>query len=365
MLKVGVLFGGKSGEHEVSKCSAASVCAELDKTKYQVTAIGIDKDGRWYPQKNIEFEEKEGFGQVLSLKKEGNWLVNHFEDRDHGFTLHNLDNGEQVSVDLIFPVVHGKNCEDGILQGLLELARVPYVGAEVLGSSVGMDKDVTKRILDHGNIPVVPWITLRKIDWEQSQDKLVAKIKNEIGLPFFAKPANEGSSVGIYKVKSEQDISKLVSEAFKYDEKLLIEKSVNCREIECAVLGNDDPRVSVAGEIIPKHEFYSYDAKYIDSEGAELVIPAEIDKDIAETISNYAIKTFKLLCLKGLSRIDFFLDKDTGKIYLNEINSLPGFTSISMYSKLWDYSGIPYAKLLDKLIELAFERHAVKAQRKY
>lgn len=357
MLKIGVLFGGNSGEHDVSKCSAASVCTHLDKNKYEVIAIGIDRDGRWYPQKEIKFEDTDGFGKILSLQKNGTWLVNHFEDKENIFTLHNIETGEKISVDLVFPVVHGKHCEDGMLQGLLELASVPYIGSDVIGSAIGMDKDVAKRILQHADIPVVPWITIYKHEWIKNKEVIVDKIKNEIGLPFFAKPANEGSSVGIYKVKEISEIIENIDKVFNYDQKILVEKSINCREIECSVLGNEEPEVSVCGEVISNHEFYSYDAKYLDSNGANLEIPAKIDNQVADQITKCAKNAYKLLCLKGMSRIDFFLDKDNNEIYLNEVNSLPGFTSISMYPKLWDFSGLPYKDLLDKLIELALDRH--------
>ncbi len=356
MLKVGVLYGGRSGEHKVSCCSAASVFKNLDKSKYQITAIGIDKKGRWYPQKDAQIILDESFGEILSIKKEGNWLVNHFESEE-GLTLYNPDNKEKINVDLVFPVVHGKNCEDGTLQGLLELACVPYVGADVIGSAIGMDKDVAKRLLDHNGISVVPWQTIHRIEWEKNKNEIINKINNTIGLPFFVKPANQGSSVGIFKVKEQNDVIIDINKAFEYDNKLLIEKSIDCREIECSVLGNQEPIVSIPGEIIPAHEFYSYEAKYIDSGGAKFKIPAIISESISEKIQEFALRAYLLLCLKGMARIDFFLEKNSEKIYLNEVNTLPGFTSISMYPKLWDYTGIHYKELLDRLIELALERH--------
>ena len=354
---VGVLYGGKSGEHEVSRCSAASVFSSIDRARFDVVAIGVDRDGRWYPQEPASFTEDPAFGRVLELKKQGTWLVSHFASGDR-LVMHETGSGRTVAVDVVFPIIHGTNGEDGTLQGLLELASVPYVGPGVLGSSAGMDKDCTKRLLLEQGIPVVPWITVSRLEWKTGTDAILAKIDAEIGYPFFVKPANAGSSVGIHKVKDRASAAEKIADSLRYDTKVLIEKSVSCREIECAVLGNELPRASVLGEIIPSHEFYSYEAKYIDAEGAKLAIPAPLDSEYAGKIRADAVKAFKALYLEGLSRIDFFVEKDTGRYYLNEVNTLPGFTSISMYPKLWEQSGLPYGALLSELLELAFARHA-------
>jgi D-alanine-D-alanine ligase len=355
--KVGVLYGGKSGEHEVSRCSAASVFSAIDRSVYDVIAIGVDRDGRWYPQEPAAFADDPAFGRVIDLKCEGRWFVNHYR-MDDQLVLFEADSGRSVSVDVIFPIIHGTNGEDGTLQGLLDLACVPYAGPGVLGSSAGMDKDCTKRLLLEKGIPVVPWIAVSRTQWKESKAEILARIEKEIGYPFFVKPANAGSSVGIHKVKDASAAAAGIEDSLRYDIKVLVEQSVDCREVECAVLGNESPRASILGEVIPSHEFYSYEAKYIDADGARLVIPAELDHALAEKIRNDAVATFKALYLEGLARIDFFVAKESGRYYLNEVNTLPGFTSISMYPKLWERSGMPYAELLAELIRLAFARHA-------
>lgn len=305
-IKIGVLYGGKSAEHEVSLQSARNVINALDKTKYQITPIKINKDGKF------NFEDIKKF-------------------------------------DVIFPVMHGPFGEDGSMQGLLKLAGVPFVGPSVLGSAVGMDKDAMKRILRDAGIPIGKFVAVRendKIDFN--------KIKKELGLPMFIKPANMGSSVGISKVRNEKEFKKGIAEAFKFDRKILVEEFIEGREIECALLGNDMPMASVPGEIVANQDFYSYDAKYIDT-GSQSIIPAPIDKKTTKKIQELAIKTFQALNCEGMSRVDFFLKKN-GAVLVNEINTIPGFTNISMYPKLWEASGIPVSKLLDRLIELAVER---------
>lgn len=359
MIKVGVLYGGRSGEHDVSRCSAASVIKYLDKTKYDVTAIGIDHDGRWHVQESPEIAEDKDFGSVLKLNKTGRWFVNHYE-RDGKLFLYNAESGNEIFVDVIFPVVHGTFCEDGTLQGLLELAMVPYVGADVIGSAIGMDKDVAKRLLRDAGIPVVDWITVTKGEWDLTKRSLTNEIADKIGFPCFIKPSNAGSSVGISKVKNSEMLEKAVDDAFLWDNKILIEKGINAREIEFSVIGNDNPESSTPGEIRPRHEFYSYEAKYIDSNGAELLIPADIDSALTETMKKAAINGFSTLCCTGMARVDFFLDRESGNFYLNEINTLPGFTNISMYPKLWETSGLNYPSLLERLISLALERRKNK-----
>ena len=356
-LKIGVLYGGRSGEHDVSLCSAASVVAALDKSKYDVVAIGIDRDGRWYVQDQPEIIVDKAFGKILSLKKRGWWLVNHFEQKNKLY-LYNLEaSGETVIVDLIFPVLHGTYGEDGTLQGLLELAMVPYVGVDVAGSAVGMDKDIAKRLLKAAGIPVVPWMTVSKHDWREAPAKVLRKAAKELSLPLFVKPLCTGSSVGIKKVKVKKELAPAIDYAFQFDTRIMIETGIDCREIECAVLGNERPLASVLGEILPQHEFYSYEAKYLDPQGAKMNIPAKIPAKLSATIRKCAVQGFQALNCNSMARVDFFLDKKTNEFYLNEINTLPGFTSISMYPKLWEATGVPYGKLLDRLIILALERH--------
>jgi D-alanine-D-alanine ligase len=360
-MKIGVLYGGRSGEHDVSLCSAASVVSALDSNKYKVIAIGIDRDGKWYVQEKPEIVVHKNFGKILSLKKRGKWLVNHFEQKNK-LHLYNIKNkNEEVVLDVVFPVLHGTFGEDGTLQGLLELAMVPYAGADVTGSAVGMDKDIAKRLLKEAGIPVVPSVTINKRQWQDNSKIIIQNALDKLGLPVFVKPVCTGSSVGIKKAKEKELLAAAINFAFQFDTRVMIEKAIDCREIECAVLGNDNPAASVLGEIIPKHEFYSYEAKYIDPDGAALIIPAQLDSFLSEKIRKIAVDGYTALGCSGMARVDFFLDKNTSEFYLNEINTIPGFTSISMYPKLWEATGLKYSKLLDKLIELALERHKEKS----
>ena len=358
--KIGVLYGGRSGEHNVSLCSAASVVSALDKNKYEVIAIGIDRDGRWYVQDKPEIVPDKDFGQILSLKKRGIWLVNHFE-QENKLHIYNIENkNEEVIVDIVFPVLHGTYGEDGTLQGLLELAMVPYVGADVAGSAVGMDKDIAKRLLSQAGIPVVPSITISKHLWQENPGIIIQDALSKLGMTLFVKPLCTGSSVGVKKVKSKELLPEAIDFAFQFDTRIMIEKAIDCREIECAVLGNENPMASILGEIIPNHEFYSYEAKYIDPNGATMKIPAAIDENLAGLIRKTAVEGYMALGCSSLARVDFFLDKKNNEYYLNEINTLPGFTSISMYPKLWEATGLKYSDLLDKLIALALERYRNK-----
>ena len=361
-IKIGVLYGGRSGEHDVSLCSAASVFSALDRNKYEVTAIGIEKDGKWYVQDKPKIIADKDFGRILSLKKKGTWLVNHFEQKNklHLYDLKNKN--KEVIIDVVFPVLHGTFGEDGTLQGLLELAMVPYVGADVTGSAVGMDKDIAKRLLKEAGIPVVPSVTVSKQQWQDNPKLIIKSALDKLGMPVFVKPVCTGSSVGVKKVKKKEMLAKAINFAFQFDTRVMIEKAVDCREIECAVLGNDNPAASVLGEIIPSHEFYSYEAKYLDPNGAALKIPAEINKSLAGKIRKTAVEGYMALGCSSMARVDFFLDKKTNKFYLNEINTLPGFTSISMYPKLWEATGLKYSDLLDKLISLALDRHKKKLE---
>jgi D-alanine-D-alanine ligase len=361
-IRIGILYGGRSGEHDVSLCSAASVFSALDRKKYDVTAIGIARDGRWYVQENPQIVPDKDFGRKLALKKSGLWLVNHFEQNNKLYLYDLKNKNKEVIVDIIIPVLHGTFGEDGTLQGLLELAMVPYVGADVIGSAVGMDKDIAKKLLKEAGIPVVPSLTVNKQQWLKDAKVISKNALDKLGLPVFIKPVCAGSSVGVKKVKKKELLARAMNFAFQFDTRAMIEKAVDCREIECAVLGNENPTASVLGEIIPNHEFYSYEAKYIDPNGAALNIPAQLDKALAAIIRKYAIEGYVALGCSSMARVDFFLDKKTHKFYLNEINTLPGFTSISMYPKLWEATGLKYSDLLDKLIALAIDRHKKKLE---
>jgi D-alanine-D-alanine ligase len=361
-IKIGILYGGRSGEHDVSLCSAASVFSALDRIKYEVTAIGIDRDGRWYVQDDPKIISDKDFGRKMALKKRGMWLVNHFE-KNNKLHIYDIKNkNKEVIVDVVIPVLHGTFGEDGTLQGLLELAMVPYVGADVTGSAVGMDKDIAKRLLCEAGIPVVPSITVNKLSWKENSKVIAKDALTKLGLPLFVKPVCTGSSVGVKKVKKKELLAQAMNFAFQFDTRVMIEKAIDCREIECAVLGNEKPAGSVLGEIIPKHEFYSYEAKYIDPDGAKLLIPAQINKTLSDKIRKIAVEGYMALGCSSMARVDFFLDKKTNKFYLNEINTLPGFTSISMYPKLWEATGIKYSVLLDILIVLALDRHRKKLE---
>lgn len=342
-IRVAILFGGKSAEHEVSLVSARNVAEALDKKKYDPVLVGIDKSGRWLPPSHshslIHQKPATEKLEALALMPEGQGA------------LVSASGGSGRAIDVVFPILHGPFGEDGTVQGLLKLANVPFVGAGVLGSAVGMDKDVMKRLLKEAGIPVGKFRVIRA--GEKPSFKSIAK---ELGLPLFIKPANLGSSVGVSKARDEKEFKAALKEAFRFDEKVIVEQFIKGREIECAVLGNDEPKASVPGEIIVHHDFYSYEAKYLDENGSSLEIPAKLPKAIQKRVQEIAIKTFKVLCCEGLARVDFFVT-GAGKIYVNEINTMPGFTNISMFPKLWEASGIPYAKLIDELIMLAMERH--------
>lgn len=352
-IRVGILFGGQSAEHEVSLQSAKNVVEALDPEKYEAILIGIDKSGQWHLNENSKFLLNSENPKLIALNSSGksvglmpgkkeNQLVISGEARPLG------------GVDVIFPILHGPLGEDGTVQGMLKLANLPFVGSSVLGSAIGMDKDVTKRLLQNSGIPIGKFLVIRK---HEMADWSYEKIVQELGAVFFVKPSNMGSSVGVAKVKNKGDFTSAVTEAFRYDRKILCEEFIPCRELEVAVLGNDHARASIVGEIIPQHEFYSYEAKYIDEQGALLKIPADISAAQSDELKQLALKTFKILECSGLARVDFFMNKNTGQIYLNEINTLPGFTSISMYPKLWEASGISYRQLIDHLLQLAMERH--------
>lgn len=345
--KVALLFGGKSSEFEVSLNSASNIYNAFDKDKFDVLLIGIDKNGNWfynsnYPEDNISLPSNDFFinaKAVFVVRKHGQICVLDSETFEHYETF-----------DVAFSIIHGTYGEDGTLQGYFKTLNIPFVGPDVLGSALCMDKEITKRILRDNQIPIAAFIALRKnetISFEEA--------KKQLGLPIFIKPCNAGSSVGVSKVRDESAFIVAINEAFKYDSKLLVEEAIIGKEVECAILGNENPKASVIGEIIPTKDFYSFDAKYNDADGAKMKIPAAIDNDIKMLLQETAIKAFKAVACEGLSRVDFFLRADNSFV-LNEINTLPGFTEISMYPKLWKHSGIAYADLISELVELALER---------
>lgn len=355
-LRVAVLFGGRSGEHEVSLMSARSVLNVLDPERYEVTQIGITLDGNWLTGENaLEAFEK---NDVKDLSR----VIPPTEpaSRQSVFVIRSTKTGEKLetltAIDVFFPVLHGPFGEDGTIQGLLELADVAYVGAGVAGSSVGMDKGIFKDVMRANNIPIVDSIMVLRNEIENNISQVISKAEAMGEYPFFTKPANLGSSVGISKCNSASDLTEGLMDAARYDRRILIEKGLgNVREVEVSVLGNEEPIASVCGEVLPSREFYSYESKYVDGTSG-LIIPSQMPNEITEKIREYAIRAYKAIDCAGMARADFFVDVDTQKIYLNELNTLPGFTSISMYPKLWQASGLTYAQLVDKLIELALQR---------
>ena len=392
-LRVGVLFGGRSGEHEVSLLSAASVLNAIDKKKYEVVPIGITKEGRWVTAAHAERllqgnppETSEpshlragdpeatsaaavlarGEGVVVPpMPGEGHSSLMPFETDAH--ELRAAVN--PVDVDIIFPVLHGTFGEDGTIQGLLELADIAYVGAGVLGSAAGMDKDVMKRLFRDAGLPIVKHVTVLRSQWREQPKKTRKQIESLLKYPVFVKPANLGSSVGISKVHDSGELAAAMDEAARFDRKLVIEQGVGgtkakAREIECSVLGNDKPIASVPGEIVPVKEFYDYDAKYL-VEGSESIIPAKIGKAKQKEVQRLAVAAFQAVDCAGLARVDFLMEPRSEKMYVNEINTMPGFTSISMYPKMWAATGISYSELMDRLIQLGLERHAEKKQNQY
>jgi D-alanine-D-alanine ligase len=339
--KVCVIYGGRSGEHEVSVTSAESVVSALDKSKYDTRAIAISKTGSWIPD-------------IMPVEYRRRYLNNPEPQRGVKFSSE-IFKSSISEPEVVIPVLHGPFGEDGTMQGLLEMLDLPYVGSGVLGSALAMDKAATKYMCLAYGIPAVEFLDFISSQWDAEPESVMDSIEENIGYPCFVKPANLGSSIGITKACDSNALKASICEAFRYDKKIIVERAVNCREIECSILGNDEPEASLAGEIIPCNEFYDYNAKYIDGK-SQLVIPAQIDADVHEQVQNISIQAFKALCCFGMARADFLLDKDTGDLYFSEINTIPGFTSISMYPKLWEASGLPYPQLLDRLIELALER---------
>jgi D-alanine-D-alanine ligase len=355
-LRVGVLFGGRSGEHEVSLVSAASIIRGLDPQKYEAVPIGISKEGHWLigegAQKMLPEVLRTGQRVVMSADPTESALM----------PIDGSARGQKL--DVVFPVIHGTFGEDGTMQGLLELAGLPFVGAGVLGSAIGMDKDVAKKLMQVAGIPVVPWIAVQRADWERQPKEIRRAIEKKFKYPVFVKPATLGSSVGMTKVHSRAELGPALDLAAEFAMKIMVERAVSAREIEVSVLGNHDPRASIPGEIVPHREFYDYAAKYLE-EGTKLLIPAKLTKSEVKKVQAMAVTAFRALELSGMARVDFFIEKRGGKIFLNEVNTIPGFTSISMYPKLWEANGIPFRELISKLIDLALEQHREKARTKY
>ena len=400
-LRVGILFGGRSGEHEVSLLSAASVVNAIDKSKYEVVPIGITKEGRWvtagdaqrllagevagegaratHTKAHLRAGDPEATpGAAVLASGESVVVPPEPVHRQSGIVPFQTDaaltrraSDRAINVDVIFPVLHGTFGEDGTIQGLLELADIPYVGAGVLGSAAGMDKDIMKSLFIAAGIPIVKHVTILRSDWEKNAKKVQKLVESKLKYPVFVKPANLGSSVGISKAHDRKELAPAIEEAAKFDRKIVIEQGVGgkkqkAREIECSVLGNDEPTASLPGEIVPGKEFYDYTAKYLD-EGSQLIIPAKLSKAETKRVQELAVRAFKAVDCSGLARVDFLMDPGSGnkKIYLNEINTMPGFTAISMYPKLWGASGLAYADLIDRLIQLGLERHADKKKNQY
>jgi len=345
IIRVGIIYGGRSGEHEVSVASAASIFAHVDRTRYDPVPIRIDKDGRWA----IGQPPPTARSAAAVLRQGATGTAEHVEPT---VAL------QRSGVTVVFPVLHGPYGEDGTVQGLLELAGMPYVGAGVLGSAVGMDKAVMKTLFAARGLPIVPYLVALRRDWERDRQGLVERVAGGLGYPVFVKPANLGSSVGISKAATDAALCEAVDLALDFDRKIVVEAGVpHAREIECAVLGNDDPEASVPGEIVPSREFYDYEAKYLD-DASTLLIPAPLSEREQADVRRLALEAFRACEGAGMSRVDFLMSRDTGELLLNEVNTIPGFTTISMYPRMWEASGLPYPALLDRLITLALERHA-------
>jgi D-alanine-D-alanine ligase len=392
-VRVGVLFGGRSGEHEVSLLSAASVVNAIDKEKYEVVPIGITKDGRWLTAaaaeallqgkphdepKHLRAGDPDATPGAAVLASGEAVVVPPEPVHSAGRSLTPFQSDASalrraadraINVDVIFPVLHGTFGEDGTIQGLLELADIPYVGAGVLGSAAGMDKDIMKSLFRAAGLPIVKHVTILRSDWDADAKKTEKIVDRSLMYPVFVKPANLGSSVGISKARTKKELGPAIYEAAKFDRKIVIEQGVGgakqkAREIECSVLGNDRPQASVPGEIVPIKEFYDYAAKYLD-EGSELIIPAKLTKPETKKVQELAIRAFQTVDCAGLARVDFLMDPKTRKLFVNEINTMPGFTAISMYPKLWGASGLSYSDLIDRLIQLGIERHDDKKKNQY
>ncbi|HEX6971773.1 MAG TPA: D-alanine--D-alanine ligase family protein [Limnochordia bacterium] len=360
-LRVGVIFGGRSGEHEVSLMSAASVLRAIDREKYEIVPIGVSRTGQWLiggdPLQALSRGTLDELQPAALLPDPGRPVLIPFSGSGG---VPSVPSSPLQTLDVIFPLLHGPYGEDGTLQGLLELANIPYVGCGVAASAVGMDKALMKAILREAGLTVLDYLVVLRREVEQDPDAVRRRVESGFGYPCFVKPANLGSSVGVVKVHAAHELEPALRTAAQYDRKLLIEDAAEgCREIECSVLGNDDPIASVPGEVIPSREFYDYEAKYLDT-GSQLIIPAPLSPQAAERVRSDAVRAFKAIDGAGMARVDFFVDRKTEAIYVNEVNTIPGFTPISMYPKLWEATGISYSELIDRLIQLALERHRDK-----
>jgi D-alanine-D-alanine ligase len=373
-LRVGVLFGGRSGEHEISLRSALTVMSAMDPARYEIVPIGIGRDGRWYLERNALKMLAEKTPHLAALSAGGTQvtLLPHPEGQalvatpSDGAPTGSTSTQDSIpGVDVVFPVLHGTYGEDGTVQGLFELAGIAYVGAGVLGSAIGMDKDAQKRLLRDAGVAVVKYFAIDRADYLETPE-LGARLARKLGYPVFVKPNALGSSIGISRVKRAADLKAALDDAFQYDRKALIEASCEGREFECAVLGNDRPEASIPGEVLVKgaHDFYDYESKYVDPEGSATKIPADMPAAKAKKLRAMAVAAFKALSLRGMARVDFLASRDLREIYVNEVNTIPGFTAISMYPKLWEASGIPLPKLIERLIELALEEHRDRASLK-
>jgi len=362
-IRLGIFFGGRSCEHEVSVTSARSVLSAIDRDKYDVSLIGIDKSGHWQLARDLEQLIVDGSVKSPSDRsgaKNASQSVSIGLHHQGNLVSRNRGSPSVPRLDVIFPILHGTFGEDGTLQGVLEMTGLPYVGCGVAASALAMDKALAKKVFESAGIPQAPYEVVTRHQWQHSDDRALSKIESELGYPAFVKPANMGSSVGISKANDRHRLVTAINHAFDFDRKIVIEKSMeNCREVECSVLGNDQPIASAVGEIIPGAEFYNYETKYLDDK-SRLVIPAKLNKHTIAKIQAFSIKTFRAIDGAGLARVDFFVNKNSGEIILNEINTMPGFTPISMYPQLWAASGIPYSALIDRLIALAIEQHQSK-----
>ncbi|MFN2142409.1 MAG: D-alanine--D-alanine ligase family protein [Candidatus Promineifilaceae bacterium] len=365
-IRVGVMFGGRSGEHEVSLMSASSVMSALDREKYDVLEIGITRSGQWLAGPAMaQLQAGDSGAHPATLLPDPSSLallkVNAGDEAATRFS-------EVSQLDVVLPILHGTYGEDGTVQGLLELADLPYVGAGVVGSAVGMDKAIFKYVMEANDIPIVDWCLVTRDSWRRRKRSVIGDIEVKLNYPVFTKPANLGSSVGINKCNNRAELSEGIDEAFQFDRRVVVEQGINARELEVAVLGNEDPIASIVGEIRPRREFYDYVAKYMAEPGSddesELLIPAEIDKETSDLIRALAVRAYKAIDCAGMGRVDLMMDRDSGELFMNEINTIPGFTRISMYPKLWEATGLSYPELLDRLIELAIERHEEKSVQK-
>ncbi|MBN1977973.1 MAG: D-alanine--D-alanine ligase [Anaerolineae bacterium] len=363
-IRVGIVFGGRSGEHEVSLVSAQSVMDAIDKEKYEVVPIGITKEGRWIasgdPMKALQAGDAEASRPAALLGDPSRRGLMRLEDTEQAIEATRL-----AELDVVFPVLHGPYGEDGTVQGLLELAGIPYVGAGVIGSALGLDKAVFKDVMRGRGFPVVDQVLLKRKEWDADPEGVMDRVEAALDYPVFTKPANLGSSVGISKCDNRAELAAGLADAARYDRKLIVEEGVPAaREIEVSVLGNDDPIASLPGEVIPSREFYSYESKYFDEgeDASELLIPAPLSPEMAERVRELAVEVYKAIDCAGMARADFLLSAETGELYVNEVNTIPGFTSISMYPKLWEATGISYPELIDRLIELAVERYEDKGR---